>query len=187
MADINYLNSSFVQQGQICAFACYGIIVEYFSDNEIKVENLLDKYIDRFQLKSFPFGNNKMRRKQNEISKHFHEYCWSKSMRGFDFLRQIHLNDELGVKHYCNIILAKASLESISADDLLLIRNELEQNEALVMVLYKVNARNYHAVVVGFDTNSEEYFYKDPEKSKIYKDDFWKGKEITEFIIFNES
>jgi len=51
MADIDYIDTNFQQQGNVCVLASYGTVLHYFSDGELSVDNLLSKYSKKFELK----------------------------------------------------------------------------------------------------------------------------------------
>lgn len=186
MADIDFINQSFRQEDGICAMASYSTIIEYYSDEELKIEQVIDKYISVFQLTYFSVGKNKRKNKHKVVFTHFHDYCRPLNKRGFDFIADLHNNNLLDTNQFCQIIANKAQLHSISEDDIAKIRTELIENEALAMILYKVDDSNFHAVTIGYDTEEQSYFYKDPEKPKIEKKDLLSEKDIWEYIIFND-
>ena len=105
-------------------------------------------------------------------------------MRGFEYIKQLHEQDEINTKEYCQIVATKASLESVAQSDIDLIRRELENNDSLAIILYKVNETLYHAVTIGYDSVTGKYFYKDPERNSINIEDLLNKKIITEYILF---
>jgi len=187
MADKNLINNNFKQQGDVCVMASYATIINYFSDNNLSIDNILERYINKLSVSYFQYAKNKQKKKQESISKHFHKYCWDNGdIRGFEFIKQLHNNNELETNGFCNIVGFKAQLQSLSQTDIELIRRELEENDALAMVLYKVSDRKFHAVVIGFDSHYNSYFYKDPEKKQVTNGDILQNKDIWEYIIFND-
>jgi len=188
MADIQYVNPNFIQRAAICAVASYGTIIQYYSSDEISVENVLTRYLDHFKIRVNAPKGKMFQYQQKAITKHFHQdYCGPKNMRGFDFIKIIHNSNLFGTNLYCQITASQAYLHAISQEELTLIENEIKNEEALAMILYKVNAKQFHAVIIGYDPIEEEYFYKDPEKAKIIKRNLLHSKEIWEFLIFNDN
>lgn len=186
MADKDFINKTFKQEGSVCAMASYGTVIEYFSNGNLKIEKVLDRYINFFSLIYFSVGKNKIGNKHKEISKHFHSYCIPKNLRGFDFIKQLHEDDSFDTKQFCQIVLSNAQLHKISDTEIEILRKELVDNDAIAIVLYKVDNNHSHAVTIGYDTFNNCYFSKDPEKNKIDTEDIISTKEICEFIIFND-
>lgn len=187
MADIEFINDSFIQKGPICAIASYAIIIDYFADHKVTIADVLDYYVNEYDIKFFSFGKNVETKKHQSISKHFHEYCRNNgNIRGFEFIKQLHENNILITERFCEIIGFKAALETVSNDDIDTLRYELKNNDAVAMILYKVNNKNFHAVVIGYDTEIDTYFYKDPEQKKIQRKDILSEKDIWEYIIFKD-
>mgnify|MGYP000956196279 FL=1 len=184
MADIDYIDKHFKQQDNVCALASYGTVLHYFSEGEISVDNLLLRYSRRFKIKPTASTGSNLKALQKSICEHFHGYCNPKQMRGFEYIKQLHEQDEIKTKEYCQIVAAKASLESISQADIDLIRRELENSDSLAIILYKVNETLYHAVTIGYDSVTGKYFFKDPERNSITIEDLLNNNLITEYILF---
>jgi hypothetical protein len=187
MANIDNIDNDFQQQGNVCVLASYGTVLHYFSDGVISVENLLSKYSEKFEIKPTTSTGIDLESFQNQISDHFHGYCRSKNMRGFEYIKQLHKNDDLKTKDICQIVVDKASLKPIEQPDIDLIRNELENNDSLAMILYNVGANKYHAVTIGYNSITSEYFCKDTGQRSIINVDLLDKKEITEYIIFKRN
>jgi len=108
-------------------------------------------------------------------------------MRGFEFIKQLHENDELGTKQYCQIVYVKATLDPIDQTDIKLIKSELENNDSLAIILCKITDNQYHAVTIGYNAITGKYFCKDPEQKNIIIEDYLNNKVITEYIVFKNS
>jgi len=187
MADTNFINNKFQQEpgSNVCAMASYSLVIEYFSDQNLKIEQVLSKYIQYFKIYVQSKKGNYIFKKHKAVSDHFHyDYCFPKRLSGFDFISQLHNNDWLGTKKYCEIVSTKFTDILVGSDQIELIRNELTKNDSLAIILYKTDSGNLHAETIGFDEELNGYFHKDPEKSQYLWEDILSNKEITEFIIF---
>ena len=161
MANIDLINNDFIQHGPICALASYSVIIEYYSNKDILIENVLTRFQNKFKISVFYLKGQFLKAKHNAISKDFHEVqCYPKNMRGFDFIKNIHEDDSLETKKYCQIIDSEASLVPINEDKKAKIKKEIVENGGLAMILYKVNANLYHAVIIGYDPESESISIK---------------------------
>jgi hypothetical protein len=186
MADLDYINKSYKQQADVCAMASYGAIIEYFSEGRINIHKVFDQYIKSQNLPNRSFGKALIIRKEEAITKHFHEHCQPIDMRGFAFIQQLHNADSIETRDICEIKSWNALRVKITDNEIQLIRSELIDNEALAMVLYKVSDRLFHAVTIGYDSQTNEYFCKDPEKKAVFNEDILSTKNITEYIVFND-
>jgi hypothetical protein len=183
MTNKELINNSFEEHENICVMASYGTIIEYFSNKEIKIEQVLINYFEKYLFSiTSEFPDIK---KHDLIYKHFHIYCGEHKLRGFGNVKRLHENNELNTRKYCQIFESHASLEEIDNNCKESIRNYLTINDSLVMVLYKVPEGN-HAVVIGYDSDNKNYFYKDSTNPKYQYGDIIPQKEITEYIIFTK-
>ncbi len=181
MTNKELINNSFEEHENISVMACYGIIIEYFSNKEIRVEQVLSNYFEKYLFKiTDGFSDIK---KHELIYKHFQIYCGEHKLRCFDNVKRLHENNELNTRKYCQIFESRASLEEIDDNSKESIRSYLTGHDSLVMVLYKVDGGN-HAVIIGYDSNEKNYFYKDSTDPKSQNDDILSQKGITEYIIF---
>jgi len=187
MANKDSVNKIFTQKGDVCVMASYGTVIEYFSDKSLKIDKVFDQYISHFQLHYRSVGKKGLANKHKSVADHFHAYCIPKNMRGFNFIKQLHEDNTLGTKDYCCIIHSNAILYKISEEEINDIRQALENNNALAIVLYKIDATNAHAVTIGYDEKNNCYFIKDPVSNKIIEDDILAHKEICEYIVFKEN
>jgi hypothetical protein len=183
MTNKELINNSFEEHEDICVMASYCTIIEYFSNKEIKIEQLLRNYFEKYLFSIT--SEFDVKKKHDLIFKNFHRYCEEHNLRGFDYVKRLHENNELNTKKYCQIFESRASLEEIDDNCKESIRNYLTTHEALVMVLYKVTGGN-HAVIIGYDSDNKNYFYKDSTNPKYQNDDILSQKEITEYIIFSK-
>jgi hypothetical protein len=184
MTNKELINNNFEEHENICVMASYGTIIEYFSNKEIKIEQLLSNYFEKY-LFNITSEFSDIKKKHDLIFKHFHIYCKEHKLRGFDYVKRLHEKNELNTRKYCQIFESRASLEEIDDNCKESIRNYLTIYEALVMVLYKVTGGN-HAIIIGYDSDNKNYFYKDSTNPKSQNDDILSQKEITEYIIFTK-
>ena len=185
MAEIDIVNSTFIQKGPICAMASYATVIEYFSDPILRIRDILERYIQFRKISYFKFGNKIVAKKHQAIYKDFHDYC-KPDMRGFTFIEQLHRNDSLRTAKYCDIVISNALKQKVTDGEIERIRTELVENGAIAIVLYKVNQTTSHAVTIGYDENIRLYFLKDPEKATVERKDILAEKEICEYIVFND-
>jgi hypothetical protein len=183
MTNKELINNSFEEHEDICVMASYGTIIEYFSNKEIKIEQLLSNYFEKYLFSIT--SEFDIKKKHDLLFKNFHRYCEEHNLRGFDYVKRLHENNELNTRKYCQIFESRASLEEIDDNCKESIRNYVTTREALVMVLYKVTGGN-HAVTIGYDSNDKNYFYKDSNNPKYQNDDILSQKEITEYIVFSK-
>lgn len=194
MANLTFVNNDFAQSGSICALASYGTVIEYFSQKRIHTEQVLSNYFEKNDLFERTSGVFYFVIKHTLISEHFDEYCKPKDLRGFDYIKQIHENNELGTRDYCRILDIKASDGLIVEEDLFRIRDVLRSQDALVMILYKSaeliqqdkTIEYYHAITIGYDITQKKYFYKDPLIPRYQIDDIMFQKAIYEYIVYAE-
>jgi len=48
MAESNDINNDFVQKSGVCAMASYATVIEYFSNKNVKIEQVLTRYLNHF-------------------------------------------------------------------------------------------------------------------------------------------
>lgn len=180
MADIKIINKKYTQSGSICVLASYAIVIDYFSSNDI--QKTLTNYMNYANL-----SDKKNKKKNHElISNEFHNHCIPLNKRGFDYIVELHNGNDLDTGSSCKIIDHLAQLTSINQNIINTIKETLKENETLAMILFKSGPKMSHAVVVGWDDNSESYFYRDPERKGIIKEDIFIN-DIQEYILFQNT
>lgn len=194
MVEEEYININFVQQGPICALACYGIILEYFTSGDIRVDDLLlsyrrhykdlDNEISKEGKKTRPAKFSKMQ--SGKIYKHFHEQCVPTNKRGYKFIEEIHEKNVLGTKLNIQIVELKADTAFISVIEKEGLKNRLINGGNIAMVLYHVKEGLFHSVVVWYNEEKGDFGFRDPETKVISYKNIIDEKDITEFIVFEE-
>ena len=165
--------------------ASYGTVIEYFSNKNVTIEQVLTRYLNHFKINVTSKKGDFITKKHELIYDHFHNgYCFPKNLSGFDFISQLHNDNILETLDSCQIGPCKFTSDIINDDQINLIRNELLDEETLAIILYKTNINTLHAEAIGFDNERNEYFHKDPEKTRYEFGDILSTKEITEYIIF---
>lgn len=186
MADSNYIDIGFIQRESMCVMGSYSIIINYFSDKMISINNVLMTYLENFNLNYFSGRSNVSKKRNETIVKHLHSYCQPINMRGFDFIANMHNTNEINTKMYCSIVMKKAGLDIILQSEIEEIKAILMEKDSLAMILYKVTPTIAHAIVLGYDEEKEGFFQRDSQKSGLkFSDDVFE-KEITEYIVFTD-
>jgi hypothetical protein len=194
MANLEFMNKKFVQDGNICALASYGIVIEYFSKGKMDCEHVLGNYFEKYNLYDKTTGVFYFKEKHKLIYEQFHEVCRRKKINGFTYISQLHDKNDLQTSDYCQIIDIQAPGTLIVEKDLFPIREILKDQDALLMVLYKSgeetinNVTNvfFHAIIIGYDNTQNKFFYKDPSIPMYQMEDIIFQKAIYEFIVFTK-
>jgi hypothetical protein len=187
MAYSRFLNNTFSQEGDVCALASYATIVEYFSVEAINIDDVLTNYLDYSGITLYHAKGKMIEAKHKAISKQFHKFCRPKNLRSSKYIEQLHETNSLFTKKYCRIISCEAELSQISHKSLKSIYDEITNKDALALILYKVQDRFLHALTVGFDNDSNRYFYKDSDIPEVQFGDILQTLEIWEYLIFRDS
>ena len=195
MIDIKIKNTEYTQTSDVCATASYGIIIEYFSNGKFSRNLFFEDYLKKHKLIKpqeldavRKVGAKAIRQlKEKKIYDYFLTYCKSSNdKRGFTYIKEIHDNDEFKTNEYCKITKSKAQLEFISKAEVLELREELKKG-GLAMVLYDFPNGGSHSIIIGYDSESNKYFKRDPNYKDIIYEDFLAVNEIREYILFNEN
>lgn len=186
MADIKKIDKRFSQEGPCCVVASYSIIQNYFSDNNLSVDEIIFEYCDFAQIDK---GMAKKEREQ-KIQDAYQDYCEPKNMRGFDYIRTIiHESDKLHTKSISHIVESRAGLNKIDDSDVDKLKEKLKKGDRLAMVLYYIpvgEAHLGHAVVVGWDSSQQSFFVKDPNDKMAKPNDILSRETIFEYILFEK-
>lgn len=195
MIKVENIDVEYKQHGNICMFACYSLIIDYYSNKNISYKEIFSSVIGLFPgldlkiKKAFPKTPAPQRRKRKEdlISDEYHEYCRNNGdIRGFDYITNLHNTNALGTQNYCRVLMNNAIKNGyISQSAKLNLRDNLKNIGGLAMVLFPTNP-NWHAIVIGFDTDKNSYFQKDPNFKRIDYVDFLQSKDISEYIWFSD-
>lgn len=184
MANFNNIDNLFTQEGPACVLVSYSAIINYFSNNELSVDEVLDKYsrwagIDDSLPKAV---------KEQAVSYHYHNYCIPKDIRGFDYLADIiHNNNNIYTQQYCKIVTRNALIDPIPDDEKLKLRDDLKIRDRLAMVLSPVQYQEMHAIVLGWDEVMQSYFVKDPNTAVPFYEDILPKTKIYEYILFERA
>ena len=187
MADSDFIDKVFSQNENMCVMGSYSIIINYFSDEDISINDVLTKYKTNYNLTYLSTRSNGVKKRNKAIVKHMHDYCQLQNMRGFDFITNMHNNDKINTKDYCSIDLNKAGLTKIQQPEIDIIKKVLSEKDSLGMVLYTVNQTTAHAIIIGYDEEKNQFFQRDSEKKGIVFSDKVFENNITEYIIFTDN
>lgn len=179
MANKENIDHFFNQNGPACVMVSYGIIINYFSSNKLSVDDVLGYFASYSGINS---ALTKLEREQ-AISDAYHGFCQPINMLGFDYICDIH--NKLNTSSFCSIIKKRAELSDVPSDEVLLLKEELKIGNRLAMVLYLVSNNNAHAVVIGWDNSSCNYFLKDPNEAIPTSIDLLDTHNIREYILFD--
>lgn len=195
MIKVENIDVDFKQHGNICMFASYSLIIDYYSDKNISYKEIFSSVIGLFPgldakiKKALPKTLAPQRRKMREdlISDEYHEYCRNNGdIRGFDYITNLHITNALGTQNYCKVLKNNAIKNGfISQIEKLDLRDNLKIIGGLAMVLFPTNP-NWHAIVVGYDTDKTSYFQRDPNFKRIDYVDFLLSNDICEYIWLSD-
>lgn len=159
----------------------YSIIINYFSRNKLDVEKLLGDYCNYMNI---PEELSKKDR-EKEICKAYHAYCLPINKRGFDYIKELHEKNELGTREICDVFYSEFLVEPVSSDTIDRVKNSLKQDDRLLMALYPYSTKEFHAIVIGWDTEQEFFFVKDPNIIEPFKaENIFNQIQIYEYILF---
>jgi hypothetical protein len=181
--DANKIDKEYKQTGNICVFASYSIIMNYFSDGNLKVYDLIDLYISINRIDCN--ADDSIETKENLVYGHYHKHCRNNNLRGFYYLEEEHRNNVYGTAGFCISVDKDSNVDvPLSSAKKCELRLKLI-NGGLAMVLFKNPDVGFHSIVVGYD-NKKGYFYRNPTEQKIQYKDFLKDNHIYEFILFQK-
>ncbi len=196
MIKVDKIDVNYVQQGGVCVWASYSIIIDYYSNKFINHTQIFSRFIDHLRpefdslitntLATGPVGQME-RTKENLITDIYQKHCVNNGdIRGFDYITDLHNTNILGTKEYCVVKGNKAvKTGSIPQSEKMGLRDDLKNIGGLAMVLYP-EYRDWHSIVVGYDSGKNNYFKRDPNKNKICNDDFLLKENICEYIWFSD-
>lgn len=176
MSDVQKIDYSFEQTGPACVISSYAIVIHYFS--RISIGDIFKSYCKHMEIPP-------MSKKEREIkiNESYHGYCKPIDMRGFDYICQLHNNDEIDTMKYCSIIDHQTSKKPLDKTIIDNAKTSLINEDKLMMISYEISNSNFHAVVIGW--SNEKIFCKDPNERKPFViDDTFFNKSISEYIIF---
>jgi|GEM_PF-5531735 len=176
----------YTQTGNVCVFASYSIIINYFSKGRKKITALLNKYVEVYNTN--PTGNSALQL-EDSIYHHYHSYCKANKLRGFEFIRDQHLNDKFSTYNYCTpkIIAVNNNHTVLPSHHNISLRKKLKRG-GLAMVLYQSGNKLFHSIVIGFDKRKGGFFIRNPQQFQnhplLSRTDFLKNNDILEYILF---
>lgn len=189
--NLEYLNKNYTQTGGVCVTATYGIILEYFSDGEYKIENFFEDYQEKLkptqEMLDWSLENGACYRTSNNVEDlicaHFHYECIDiKKISGYRYIEELNSANTFSELKYCTIVDKKHSSSSIENETSIRLRKKLESG-GLAMALYNTGS-TYHSIVIGFDNEKNKYFKRDPQTLNIVYEDFLRENRITEYLLF---
>lgn len=196
MIKIEKINVDYVQQGGVCVWASYSIIIDYYSNEKINHIQIFSRFIDHLRpefdsLIKDNFENTPVdqreKNKEDLITNIYQKHCANNgNIRGFKYIVTLHDTNVLGTKEYCivkgdNAVEKGCILQSERID----LRNNLKNVGGLAMILYPTNP-DWHSIVVGYDRTKNSYFIRDPNCKQIIYDDFLQSNDICEYIWFSD-
>lgn len=175
--DVNYS-----QTGNVCVFASYSIIMNYFSKRRNNISDLIYCYVQIFQTNPV---NNTALEIENSIHKHYHSYCQGKNLRGFQFIANCHNGNMFSTLRFCVPVKVAVNIghSALSRRHNTTLKKRLRKG-GLAMVL---TDNGNHAIVVGFDKRKKGYFYRNPTRYNdqvLVKQDILNINDIFEYILF---
>lgn len=166
MIEVKNIDVTYQQAGNICMFASYGIIINYFSKKAITFDQIYLNVIDQFpglkheiesMLTKSPSSDIRVV-SEDIISTKYHIHCRNVDIRGFDYIKSLHDTNALGTKQFCLVKESNAVYPGfIQLSERMSLRDNLMKIGGLAMVLFPVGP-NWHAIVIGFDTINNSYF-----------------------------
>jgi len=192
MIDLKFINKSFAQKGKVCVLASYSIIMEYFSNKKLPLEEIFKKYNETYNAVN-PItlagiakkGGNVRYYFENGIYSHFNSYAKNKKMQGSEFIEHIHNGDILKTKSYSAIVDIITDTKYIGDNQRNNLSKKVESIDTMAMILYPSSENEVHCIGIGTDLKNSP-FYRDPEKASIVLKDGLHDKEVTEYIVFKK-
>lgn len=210
MVDKRLIPSNFQQKGNICLLASYSVVLGYYkhiergANAQIKIQYLLEKYLDYMIEQSCQYNSQIMKEKINEIKQYkespvgsrevenrIHNlllcYCREirQNIRGYlhikefdDFMRR---NAFVGFPLSYNSNLIYMEEKPIKGVHERII-SDLESDDNLAMILY-----NNHSIIIGRGSNDLIYLRDTNHKGiqEIHVENFTTEKfPITEYMLF---
>ena len=196
MIKVENIDLDYVQQGGVCVWASYSIIIDYYSNKKINHTQIYSRFIDHLRkefdslitntLATAPVGQMD-KTMENLITDIYQKHCvYNGDIRGFDYITNLHNTNVLGTKEYC-VVKENKAVENgfIQTSERIKLRDNLKNIGGLAMVLYRVYP-DWHSIVVGFDIDKNRYFKRDPNYNEIMDIDF-DSHEICEYIWFSNT
>lgn len=183
MADFSKIDWTFCQcqSGRgACVLVSYSIIINYFSDNKMLINDTLDHYATYANIKPY----TSQCEKEDLISEHYHNACHPIDRRGLDYIADIH-NYNGNTSCLCKTLEVKTGIIPLSQSILDELKEKLKKSDRLAMVVYPT-PRGGHAVVIGWSNTNNSFFIKDPNCATPTS---WVDKtlSISEYILFERN
>lgn len=176
MVNVNKLDLKFTQKAGCCLFSSYAIILNYFLENRMSVQEIFDDYTVGFPLR-------------DELNLHrfvagkYHSICRPMDIRGTEYICQLH-KTMAAYSSACSIeaLMAFRGSQPISIYSNIL--DSLTADNALALVVY-MTPNGSHTVVLGCD-DTGRFFVRNPNDLGCnyvdVKNEFSNG--ICELILF---
>ena len=188
MADFMFFKecSNYKQIEAACLMVSYGVILEYFTEREKKVDTILNDFRKKnFKLPYFKSGQLQ-KTLELAVKDYIHNYCIPKNMRGAKYIEQLHRQDEIGTLKDCLLLKCEAYTPQRPLEQEIIseIKSELETTDSLALILYATSS-GMHTIVIGYDPENGGYFCKDPNESSS-KTIAFPTYDIYEFALFSD-
>jgi len=194
MINPGLLNVDFKQKGSICVISSYSIIIEYFSNREMPINEVISNFENFFPNLKQKISDRLLHvnvdereaERENMIYDAFKNYCQEDGdKRGFDLIKEIHNADKLKTESYCKVIKSNAQKDKPIDEKEIAELIELIKSGGLAMVLYPVPSGS-HSIVIGFNEKIDKFFKRDPFTQEITYVDFLQTNSIFEYIYFKQ-
>ncbi len=182
--DSNKIDLTYSQEGGVCVFASYAIIMNCFSKGQRTISDLINSYVQKFNTKP---SSKRTIDVENSIQKHYFGHCVEYKLRGFNFIANCHNSNFFDTQNLCSIVSVVVNRDQnpLSCDNNKFLKDRLLLNtESLAMVL--IDEGN-HTIVVGYNEIEKSYFFRNPTSNDgqvLTSEDILATKEIYEFILF---
>lgn len=175
---INKIDNMYIQQGDVCVFASYAIIVNYFSNGTKSVSDIIKSVA-----KSFNISTNNIKCRENKIHHLYFRNAKKACKRGFDFVTQLHNSNAFDTRRYCNIESTKicwTAKRPLSRKIIGQLLKRLKKGSLAMILRDNMN----HAVTIFYNKEKSSFCIRDTANTgiKTIKPDEI-GK-VYEFIIF---
>ena len=103
-----------------------------------------------------------------------------------EYIQDLHNNLDWGKSDSCTILKCHAQKIALAKNDIREASEELKTEDRLLMAVYSNDrtGKNNHCVVVGWDSETSQYFVRDPNEDSAEYKDIFKMNEINEYILF---
>ena len=187
MADYNYFKncSKYKQIEGACLMVSYGTIIEYFTNRQKQVDSILNDYRKKFfELPKYKKGQ-RQKTLEKSVKDHVHDFCIPINMRGAKYIAKLHNDNEIGTLNDCRFENCEAPTPQVPILSGLIqeLKTKLENKDSLALIVYATSS-DMHTVVIGYDSDNDGYFCKDPNENIARIITNFPNHDIFEFALF---